>query len=129
MKMRLTTFLVLAVASLGCAHRMPGTPALTKIERIDPDTNLRETYTAYRDDRGEEVQQGGYVMWYNNGSKYIEANYDRGELDGKCLIYSDDGKLQVEGWYRHGKPWSGTCQIGEELHRYSWGVDLGKQTD
>lgn len=60
-------------------------------------------------------------MWWGNGMKYVEANYDRGKLHGKCVVWSEDGKEKLEGWYRHGKPWDGEFHFGHEIRKYAAG--------
>ena len=119
----------LAFALVGCERGTPQPPNLVKVERVDSDTKLKVTYTAYTDEAGREVKQGTYVMWYQNGRKYIEANYDRGELDGKCTIFTEEGTPEVEGVYRHGKPQDGEFQVGHEIRKYAAGKLVGSRTD
>lgn len=125
----LWVLLPLAVALAGCEHGTPQPSNLVKVERVDNDTKLKVSYTAYKDEAGREVKQGAYVMWYENGRKYIEANYDRGELDGKCTIFTEEGKPEVEGVYRQGKPWDGEFQVGHEIRKYSAGKLVSSRTD
>ena len=121
--------LPLAVLLAGCEHGTPQPPKLVKVERVDNDTKLKVTYTAHKDDAGREVKQGAYLMWYENGRKYIEANYDQGELDGKCTIFTEEGKPEVAGVYRHGKLWDGEFQVGHEIRKYSAGKLVSSRTD
>ena len=121
--------LLLALALVGCEHGAPQPANLVKVERVDSHTKLKVTYTAYTDDAGREVKQGAYVMWYQNRRKYIEANYDRDELDGKCTIFTEEGKPEVKGVYRHGKPQDGEFQVGHEIRKYGAGKLVSSRTD
>jgi hypothetical protein len=121
--------LALAVVLAGCEHGTPQAPNLVKLEKVDDSTKLKVTYTAYRDYAGREVKQGVYVIRYENGQEYIEANYDRGELNGKCTIFSEEGKPEVTGVYRNGKPWDGEFQIGHEIRKFAAGKAMSSRTD
>src|SRR6186713_2665576 len=80
----LLLFVMLCIWLTGCIHRTDQAVNLFKIERVDNDTNLKVTYTAYKRKSGYEMKHGAYVLWYENGQKYIKAYYDQGMLNGKC---------------------------------------------
>ena len=129
MNARLLTLVASTFVFVGCEHGTPQQPNLVKVERVDKDTKLKETYTAYTDSKGREVKHGSCVIWWDNGAKYVEANYDHGELDGKCSVFSENGKVQIEGWYRHGKPWDGEFHFGHEIRKYDAGKLVSSRTD
>lgn len=62
------------------------------------------------------------ILFYADGSKYIEANYVEGRLHGMCVIYDRMGAVALRGEYRNGLPWNGKFQIGHELEYYSNGA-------
>lgn len=126
------TFCVSFLAALllsGCEYSSKSVPNVVKVQKIDADTKLKSEYFAYTDAKGREVKHGIFIAWYGNGQKYIDANYDRGELDGKCTIFTEEGKPEVEGVYRHGQPWDGEIQVGHEIRKYSAGKLLSSRTD
>lgn len=121
--------LTVGILIVGCRHGSDLPLNLLKVDTVDNDTNLKVTYTAYREKAGREIKHGVLVMWYESGRKYIEANYSRGELNGKFTIFTEEGKPEVEGIYRHGKPWDGEFQIGHEIFQYAAGKSMGKRVD
>ena len=114
---------------LGCENSARRTLNVLEVQKIDADTQLKCEYFAYTGPDGREVRHGKSVLWYQSGGKYLESNYSHGELDGRCVVFSEDGKEQIVGWYRHGKPWQGEVQFGHEIRKYSGGKLLGSRTD
>ena len=110
-------------------HSSLSTSNVVKVQKVDTDTKLKSEYFAYTDAKGREVKHGIFIALYENGRKYIEANYDRGELDGKCTIFTEEGKSEVEGVYRRGKPWDGEFQVGHEIRRFAAGKLVTNRTD
>src|SRR5262249_32307079 len=103
-------------------------PDLVKVEGVDLDTELKVSYMAYQNAAGHEVKHGNYVMWYENGRKYLEATYDQGKLNGKCTIFSEAGEPEIVGMYHHGKPWNGEFQVGHEIRKYAAGKFMSRLT-
>ena len=73
--------------------------------------------------------QGKYEVWYRNGQKYIDGEFEKGKLNGKFVIYWRGGNGKYEGYWKNGQPWDGTVQVGHELRRYNQGKFLGLVKD
>ena len=121
MKSLFFLFLLSIAVFIGCSRSAPREPAVFKVEGIDPETNLQTRYFAYKDMGGREVKHGSFSLSYPSGAKYVEANFVDGLIDGKCVIYSEEGRAEVVGIYRRGEPWDGEFQVGHEIRRYSRG--------
>ena len=126
---RFLAFLISVVGlATGCSSQMRHEP-LIKVEKKDEETNLWVEYYAYKGPNGDEIRQGLFLIKYNSGSKYIEAHYKAGLLDGRCFIFSEEGKIEVSGLYKNGKPWDGEFQVGHEIVKYADGKLIGVRND
>lgn len=123
------TILVLIFTPACISHQDAIAQEIVSIRKIDSESGLPSEYFAYKDSKGREVRHGSFILRYRSGAKYLAANYVRGELDGMCTIFTEEGKVEVEGEYRRGTPWSGEFQIGHEIRNYAQGRLIGSRTD
>jgi len=49
------------------------------------------------------ISHGKFVMWYENGEKYIEENYVEGNLHGEALRWYENGNKLREAEFKNGK--------------------------
>lgn len=114
--------ILMIYAILMCTGCRPGTHGNTLTgESIDEGSGLLARYSFYIDAKGVKVRHGAMILFYNDGSKYIEAKYFEGLLHGVCHIYDRKGGLSLSGEYRNGIPWNGGFQVGHEIEYFSNG--------
>ena len=59
----------------------------------------------------DNIKNGEWKTYYENGKeKYVE-NYKNGAINGKCKEYNESGKLVFEGEYKKGIKWNGKERI------------------
>jgi antitoxin component YwqK of YwqJK toxin-antitoxin module len=51
---------------------------------------------------GPEQKHGQWTVWYRNGNKMSEGQYERGMLMGLCTWWYENGQKQAEGEYQNG---------------------------
>jgi antitoxin component YwqK of YwqJK toxin-antitoxin module len=49
-----------------------------------------------------DQKHGVWTVWYRNGNKKIEGQYDHGVLTAKCAWWYENGQQQAEGEYTNG---------------------------
>src|SRR5262245_46828715 len=119
-------FTVCLLGLSGCiAQRLPQN--ISEREKIDLQTQLRERYWAFYENR-TEIKHGPFTVTFGNGSNYIIGNYSLGELDGKYSVFSDKGEVVAIGWYVKGRRWVGSFLGGHQLLVYVDGKLIKKYT-
>lgn len=48
------------------------------------------------------IRDGIWKKYFQEGAVMLEANYQNDELEGKFVIYFENGKVKIEGEYLHG---------------------------
>ena len=48
------------------------------------------------------LRDGLWTYWYENGSKWSEGFFKEGKNDGKRLTYFENGKVRYEAYYKDG---------------------------
>ncbi len=117
--------LLLLAFGPGCQHGRVESPEIRRIQKVDQAGHVQAEYTTYQDSKGREIKHGLYVGFYQDGTKYCELNYEHGIRDGRCTLYSIDGRQSYTGYFRKGKPWEGDIQLGERLYRFDNGRLIG----
>ena len=129
MKIKILISIFILFGTMACQGLAEDNPKLKHFSKTNDDGTYSE-YTAYIGFFGREVIHGKFEMWYKkNGPKYIEAEFSKGKLNGKVIIFWKDGKGKYEGVWKDGKPWDGIVQVGHELKRYSNGKLIGTVED
>jgi antitoxin component YwqK of YwqJK toxin-antitoxin module len=64
---------------------------------------LQELYYIKSDDRGNELREGPYISWNENGQKVKFCGYKDGKLDGPCTRWYNKEMVLFECVYREGK--------------------------
>jgi antitoxin component YwqK of YwqJK toxin-antitoxin module len=44
----------------------------------------------------DEIQNGEYLEWYENGQQYVKCTYTNGEINGEYLKWNDNGQLYIK---------------------------------
>jgi hypothetical protein len=63
----------------------------------------RERYFVVKDSLGNEVREGLYVSWYENGQKEGETTYSNGKEQGSFTRWYETGRKMMECTYEEGK--------------------------
>ncbi len=71
-------------------------------ERYDSLTT-KAIYTMVTDSSGQEMKDGLFIEWYEDGIRNREGNYKQGKLDGVVTEYRPDLTRKSETTYENGK--------------------------
>jgi antitoxin component YwqK of YwqJK toxin-antitoxin module len=71
-------------------------------ERYDSLTT-KAIYTVVADSSGQEIKDGLFIEWYEDGIRNREGNYKQGKLDGVVTEYRPDLTRKSEITYENGK--------------------------
>jgi TonB family protein len=92
-------------------------------EMIYDNNNIVEATTYYRTGnkhifltKSNNVLNGSYKIWFENGKLNLEGNYENNEKDGHFQLFDEFGTLVREGNYERGKLVSGEAVVADLLY-------------
>jgi hypothetical protein len=112
MKARIAV-LMLAAALLAACKTAPSCPPGTKPMGEAPPTGS-ETWCA-KTVNGQEVKEGPFVLYRDDGSKMVQGEYHDGKQSGEWTLWYDNGQKQSIDHYKDG------VQDGEHVGWYTNG--------
>lgn len=69
-----------------------------------PNGQLSEQYYVIKDNKGNYLRDGKYLMWYENGQKKAETTFKAEKPEGLYTAWYDNGRKMEEGTYKDGLP-------------------------
>ncbi len=63
----------------------------------------KEQYYVIKDQQGNYVKDGLYILWSINGQKKAEGNYKNGKTDGIYTTWFINGQKEAESNFKDGK--------------------------
>lgn len=83
--------------------------AIIREERINKNGQLIWQRDFKLNENDKKVYHGKYLRWYTDGQLYTDFDYKEGLLEGKVLMYWNNGQLKRNQVYEKDIPISGSC--------------------
>jgi len=88
-------WLLLFLAWVGCNE------SIVKEEKY-PDGHLKSSTSLKKTGKGKYIKEGVSTLWYSNGNRESEFNYQNGQKEGSGKTWFKNGQIQFEGIYQEG---------------------------